>query len=125
MTAATVNTNRSTLGRPRGLPGRVAVLAACLLAGALGVAHAAAPAAGVPQVAVPYGDLNLASEDGARELYQRIAKAADQVCPYPYGRTYAEVRANSICREAAIARAVREVNNPQLVAVRAEHVKHG
>jgi UrcA family protein len=118
MTAATVNSNRSTLGR-------VAVLAACLLAGSLGVAQGATPAASMPQVAVSYGDLDLSSGDGVRALYKRISRAAAQVCPYPNARALSEVAVNHTCREAAIAHAVREVNSPQLVALRAEHVKRG
>jgi UrcA family protein len=118
MTAATVNSNRSTLGR-------VTVLAACLLAGSLGVARAATPDAGVPQLAVAYGDLNVASDDGARELYQRIAKAAERVCPFSGSRELAQLSVNNRCREAAIARAVREVNSPQLAALRADRARRG
>lgn len=118
MTAATVNSNRNTLGR-------VALLAACLLAGSLGVAQAATSAAGMPQLVVSYGDLDLSSGEGVRELYHRIASAAERVCPYPNARALSEVAVNRACREAAIAHAVREVNSPQLVALRAEHVKRG
>jgi UrcA family protein len=118
MTSATVNSKRLTLGR-------VTVLAACFLAGSLGVAQAATPAAGVPQVAVSYGDLDVSTADGARELYKRLARAAKEVCPYRDARALSEVEANQRCRDAAIARAVREVNSPQLVALRAERVKRG
>lgn len=118
MTAATVNSNRGTLGR-------VAVLAACLLAGSLGVAQAAAPTDGLPQVAVSYGDLDLSTSEGVRELYHRIANAAELVCPYPNARALAEVEINHSCREAAISAAVGKVNSPQLVALRAEHVRRG
>jgi len=124
MTAATTHSNRNTMGRPRGLAGRVAVLAACLLAGPLGVAQAA-PARDVPQVVVSYGDLDLSSSDGVRELYRRIAAAAGEVCPYADARELGQVAVNRACRNAAISRAVRQVNSPQLVALRAEHVKHG
>ena len=117
MTAATVNSNRSTIGR-------VAVLAASLLAGSLGVAHAA-PAQDLPRVVVSYGDLDLSSSEGVRELYKRIASAAREVCPYADARELGQVALNRSCRNAAISRAVREVNSPQLVALRAEHVKRG
>jgi len=117
MTAATVNSNRSTLGR-------VAVLAVSLLAGSLGVAHAAS-AQNLPQVVVSYGDLDLSSSDGVRELYKRIDFAASQVCPYPNAREIAQVALNRSCRNEAISRAVRDVKSPQLVALRAEHVKRG
>lgn len=118
MTAATVNSNRSTIGR-------VAVLAACLLAGSLGVAQAAAPVTEFPQVAVSYSDLDLTTSEGTHELYKRLANAAREVCPYPNARSLSEVAVNHSCREAAIAKAVREVNAPALVALRAEHVKRG
>jgi UrcA family protein len=124
MTAATLNSNRSTSGRRMGLPGRVAVLAVSLLAGSLGVAHAA-PAQDAPQVVVSYGDLDLSSGEGVRELYKRISAAAREVCPYPDARELGLAMVNRSCRDAAISRAVREVKSPQLVALRAEHVKHG
>jgi len=118
MTAATDNSNRSTMGR-------VAVLAACLLAGSLGVAQAAAPVTEFPQVAVSYSDLDLTTSEGTRELYNRIKSAAREVCPYPNTRELAEVAVNRACREAAITKAVRAINSPALVALRAEHVKRG
>lgn len=124
MTPATVNSNRSTLGRRIGLTGRVAVLAFSLLGGSLGVAYAA-PAQDLPQVVVSYGDLDLSSSEGVRELYKRIDFAARQVCPYADARELGQVALNRSCRNAAISRAVRDVKSPQLVALRAEHVKHG
>ena len=120
MTAATVNSSRSTMGR-------IAVLAACLLAGSLGVAQAAAaaPVAEFPQIAVSYSDLDLSTSEGNRELYKRIASAAREVCPYPNARSLDELAVNHSCRETAIAQAVRAINSPALVALRAEHVKRG
>lgn len=124
MTAATVNSNRSTIGWPMGRPGRAAVLAISLLAASLGVAHAA-PAQDAPQVVVAYGDLDLSSSDGVRALYARISAAAAEVCPYPDARELGQAMVNRSCRNAAISRAVREVKSPQLAALRAEHVKRG
>ena len=117
MTATTVNSKRSPAGP-------ATVLAACLLAGSLGT-EAATPQAGPPQMAVSYGDLDLSSSDGARELYRRISRAAERVCPYPDARILSEIEVNHHCRDAAIARAVREVNSPQLAALRAERAKRG
>jgi len=124
MTSATVNSNCRTTGWRMGLPGRAAVLAISLLAGSLGVAHAA-PAQDLPQVVVSYGDLDLSSGDGVRELYNRIASAAREVCPYANAREIGQMALNRACRNAAISRAVRDVKSPQLVALRAEHVRHG
>jgi UrcA family protein len=118
MTAAPINSKRSTT------IGRIALLAACLLAGSLGVAQAA-PVQDLPQVVVSYGDLDLSSSDGVRELYKRISKAASEVCPYPYAREVGKLAVNHACRNSAISHAVRQINSPQLVALRAEHVKHG
>ena len=67
---------------------RTALLVGCSLAGTLGVAQAAtasdsvALSDAVPTAAVVnYGDLNLATAAGARTLYQRLATAAQEVCP--------------------------------------------
>jgi UrcA family protein len=119
MTAVTVNYNRSPLSR-------VAVLAACLLAGTLGVARAAAPLEDGPSLVVSYGDLDLSSADGVRALYKRIALAAREVCPREGGLDLAGVTFAHACRAAAIERAVARINNPQLAALSsAEHTKRG
>jgi UrcA family protein len=105
--------------------GRIAVLVGCLLAGSVGAAQAATSEDAVPTVVVRYGDLDLSTTDGARVLYQRISVAARQVCPVQITRVLALVGKNRACREAAIERAVNAVNNPQLAALRSEHVKRG
>ncbi|MBV8876391.1 MAG: UrcA family protein [Gammaproteobacteria bacterium] len=86
---------------------------ACLLAG---TAQAASPAA--PSVTVPYGDLNLASEQGASALHARVAYAARQVCggnglDVRNLQAYASERA---CESQAISRAVHDVHSPKLAA---------
>jgi UrcA family protein len=95
--------------------GRIAVLTASVLAGAFGVAHAAAP--DIPTMVVKYGDLDLSTQDGTRALYKRIAFAAAQVCPAVDSRDLARNAHAQVCRDAAIARAVRDVNSPQLAAL--------
>jgi UrcA family protein len=117
MALQTSNFMRITLGR-------VAVLAAAVLAGPLGVAHAAAPQQELPTAVVSYGDLNLSSTDGTYALYHRIAAAARQVCPFPDPRNLQQVDSVEACRKAAIARAVRDVNNHQLASVQAERARH-
>ena len=74
---------------------------------------------------VSYADLDLSSGDGVRELYERISAAAREVCPYPNARELRQSMVNRSCRNTAISRAVSEVKSPQLVALRAEHVKRG
>jgi UrcA family protein len=118
MKFVTVKSNRVVIGR-------IAVLVGCLLAGSVGAAQAATSTDAVPTVVVRYGDLDLSSTEGARVLYQRISVAARQVCPVEFSRAVLQVGKNRACREAAIERAVNAVNNPQLVAMRSEHVKRG
>ena len=86
----------------------------------------AAPASDASSgVKVRYGDLNLATAKGVDDLYRRIARAAREVCPDPYSRDLDVVAASQRCQAESIARAVAEVNNPQLALVHAEHTPHG
>jgi UrcA family protein len=91
-------------------------LTVCLVAGAAGVAHAAAPAR---SVTVAYGDLNLASAQGTDALYARIVSAAREVC----GAGEVDIRdlrglaAERTCESNAIAQAVHAVHNPALAAL--------
>jgi UrcA family protein len=118
MNFATVKSNRAVIGR-------IAVLVGCLLAGSVGAAQAATSEDAVPTVVVSYGDLDLSTTDGTSALYQRISVAARQVCQGEFSRAVSQVGKARACREAAIERAVNAVNNPQLVAMRTEHVKRG
>ncbi len=118
MTAVTVNSNRSSLGR-------VAVLAACLLAGSLGVAGAATPANEAPSVVVSYSDLDLTTTEGVHALYSRIAFAARQVCPFDGDTQLSRVALAHACRQAAIDRAVAQVHSGQLAALNNGHAKRG
>jgi UrcA family protein len=113
-----------TFASDRNRIGRIAVLTASLLAGAFGVAHAATPLDEVPTVVVKYGDLDLSTRDGARALYKRISYAAAEVCPED-SRDLARHAQAQACREAAIARAVRDINRPQLAALHDAHTKRG
>jgi len=78
-----------------------------------------------PSVAVSYGDLNLSTDAGAKALYQRISKAARQVCPDVYSRDLRMASAAKQCQLAAVAEAVREVNNSKLAMVHATHTARG
>jgi UrcA family protein len=109
-------------GRPMG--SRIAALAAGIIAAAaVGASAAGTPAADAPSVVVHYADLNLATEQGARALYQRIAIAAWNVCPVEDNRDLRAAAERRTCREQAIARAVRDVGTPLLAAVYADHWK--
>jgi UrcA family protein len=109
-------------GRPMGLH-IAALLAGIVAAAATGVSAAATPAAEPPSVVVHYADLNLATEQGARALYRRIAIAAWNVCPHADNRDLIAAAVSRACREQAIARAVQEVGTPLLAAVHADHLK--
>jgi len=118
MTAVTVNSNRSALSR-------VAMLAACLLAGSLGVAHAAAPLDDAPAIVVSYSDLDLTSSAGVKTLYNRIEFAARQVCPFDGDMQLQRIAFARACRDAAVERAVAQVHSGQLAALSAGHAKRG
>lgn len=125
MTSATFDSTSNRL-----VSGPLAVLAGCLLAGGLGVAQAASPAAvaiveGVPTVVVNYSDLNLGTNEGNVALYQRIAAAARQVCPLEDARNLSRAAHSKECRADAIGRAVRAVNSPQLAALYAVRTHRG
>jgi UrcA family protein len=115
MTLATTGTNASrrrvTLGG----------LAAALLLGAAG-AYAAGPDAAT-SVRVAYGDLNLASAQGASTFHARIAAAARTVCGADSVdiRNLREFAAVRSCEAQAIANAEHEVNSPQVVSLAAPH----
>ena len=110
---------------------RTALLVGCSLAGTLGVAQAATPndsvtlSDRVPTAVVNYGDLNLATEDGARTLYHRLTVAAQTVCPIQDARSLAQAALSHTCRAEAVARAVHQVNSPQLAALSAERSNRG
>jgi UrcA family protein len=115
-----------TSNRKRTLPGRSAVLAACvLLSGSLGIANAAVPGEEVPTVVVAYGDIDLGTDEGVRALYSRITFAASHVCPFQEAMDAEHVALFKSCRDAAITRAVSAIKSPQLAALRAEHAKRG
>jgi UrcA family protein len=86
---------------------------------------AASPSDEAPSVRVRYDDLNLSTAQGTNALYRRIVRAARDVCPDPYSRDLDVRAASDRCQAAAIAKAVRDVNSPQLAAVHASHVSRG
>lgn len=113
---------------------RPAAAAGCLLASALGVAmlgtvqartaNAASPADDPPTVQVQYGDLNLATDQGARALLERIKAAARQVCPAADGRDLAAFQSSRRCAREAVARAIDQVGSPRLAALYPTHARH-
>lgn len=69
-------------------------------------------------VKVSYADLNLSRPEDAALLYQRIVRAAKQVCRgNPGNRTFAELADFDRCRDEAIAKAVMDVGNGAVIAL--------
>jgi len=85
---------------------------------AAGAAGASPASSDVPALAVRFSADMLATDSGARTLYRRIARAANQVCP---NDTYNLLVSERVlkCREQAIAGAVNKINNQRLAAVHA------
>ena len=80
-------------------------------------AAARADDSGIPTRKVSYADLNISGPAGAKVLYNRIVKAAYEVCPDSgdYGRQFK-------CVNQAIAAAVKQVDSPALSALRTPSV---
>lgn len=87
----------------------LAALTACMALGIADVARSATPDT-APTVRVPYGDLNLTTEDGASTLRARVAAAARQVCSVEGSdiRNLQAYAAERSCEAQAIANAVRD-----------------
>ncbi|WP_331609127.1 UrcA family protein [Povalibacter sp.] len=93
-----------------------ALLSAVSCCALTGVA-AAAPAA-PRQVTVHYGDLNLSTDVGAKQLYGRIRAAARAVCGAPDGLVpLTVISQHRQCTEEAVAAAVQKVDNGILTAM--------
>lgn len=67
-----------------------------------------------PQTTVKYADLHLSSPDGAVALYDRIQRAARQVCSPLDGRDLTSKMQMDSCVHKAVARAVTKVDRPAL-----------
>jgi len=103
----------------------VLTLLAASVIGALGTATAsAAPAdSDAPSVAVRYGDLDLSSASGARELYHRLVLASQHVCPDFSSGDLSTQPIVKACRNQAIVNAARKIPSPQLAAMVAKSIK--
>jgi len=95
----------------------MSVIAASLIALSWVACSAQARAAGETVVGVEkvsYGDLNLATEAGAKVLYRRLRRAADQACTIQGSLVNAGWRA---CYVKALNSAVASVNKPMVTAL--------
>jgi UrcA family protein len=101
------------------------LLVGCLLPISASLANTVPPRADIPSMKVSYSALDLATDEGARNLYGRIAKAARAVCPDEGVRDLNTFAFARTCQAEAIARAVRDVRNPRLAALYSARTGHG
>ena len=106
-------------------PKNAALAAAALILATTAIAARAAAPDTAPSVALRYDATVAATEGGARDLYQRIALAALQVCPVRTESDLQSVELARQCREAAISRAVGQVHQQRLVEIAAAHARRG
>src|SRR5580693_1198101 len=97
------------------------VLAGVAFLATAGIASAATDADSPRSIEIRYGDLDLSTEQDAVVLYRRIAAGAQRVCPPEDLHNLGAHARSRACQTAAIAQAVRAVDNPKLAAVEAAH----
>jgi len=114
----TTDTARSRAKIALLLLGSAAVMAA-------GAANAASPHSDVPTFVVKYSAASLTTDAGVNDLYRRIMYAAKRVCPDPSIRDFDARRQVEECRNQAVARAIRQIDNSQLAALYAVRSKNG
>ena len=107
------------------VPARAGCSVSCLLMMAASFAQADALTGGTASLTVRYADLNLATQEGATQLYGRISRAARAVCERDDPRDLAAFTASKACESAAIARAVTAVHSPRLAATLAARIRRG
>jgi UrcA family protein len=105
---------------------KLALLTAGSLAAALsfGAVNAATPE-DPPSVVVKYSAQDLNTESGVKEVYHRLVRAARQVCPQMSIQDLSMQEKVAECRDQAVARAIRQIDNAQLAALYASHSKNG
>ncbi len=91
---------------------------------AAGGAGAASVDGDAPSVVVKYTEQSLATDEGVHALYRRITYAAKRVCPDTSRDLARQVKVEQ-CRNEAVARAVRQIDNSRLAALHAAHSKNG
>ena len=114
--------------RPRALATLCALstLATAALLASPAVVSAAEPAAAAPATTVYYNFSDLATDQGTRALYQRIARAAQAVCPSSDALDLETWSISRECQQQAVARAIGQIHNDRLAAVYARaHARRG
>jgi UrcA family protein len=88
-----------------------------------GAVNAATPE-NPPSVVVKFSDQDLNTASGVNEVYRRIVRASRQVCPDMWAQDLSQQRKTLECRDQAISRAIRQIDNAQLAALYAAHSKN-
>jgi UrcA family protein len=119
--------NTFTTARAAGPRAKFALLILGGLAGILaaGAAGAANPGSDVPSIVVKYDAASLATDQGVNDLYRRITSAARKVCPAAAIQDLEGQRVVAECRNQAVSRAIRQIDNSQLAALYASRLKNG
>jgi UrcA family protein len=117
--------SKSTLSTTRTFQLTLAMMGASLLSMTLLQAAAATPIDDVPAIVVKYDARSLDTEPGLRALYRRLESAAIRVCPAESNRDLAGSTIAKACRDAAVDRAIRQINNPRLAELKMTRTKHG
>jgi UrcA family protein len=119
--------NAFTTARAAGPRAKFALLMVGSLAGILaaGTAGAAGPGSDVPSIVVKYDAASLTTDRGVNDLYRRIMYAARKVCPAAAVQDLEAQRQVLDCRNQAVSRAIRQIDNSQLAALYASHLKNG
>jgi UrcA family protein len=73
---------------------------------------------GLPTKRVSYADLDISNSAGAKVLYQRIVRAANEVCQVSGFASLGAAQLTKRCVDHAIDNAVRDVGSPALSALR-------
>ena len=73
----------------------------------------------VVRIVVQYGDLNLDTDSGLRQLQRRLVAAAREACGQPDARNLQLANRARACVDRAMALAVAEVGNARLVQLNA------
>jgi UrcA family protein len=90
-----------------------------------GTASAATPDNDLPSIVVRYTNQTLATDHGVQQLYSQIVRAARQVCPDAMIRDLAARAAVQQCRQQAVARAIHQIDSPELASLHAASSKRG
>ena len=104
---------------------RVLLLGGLAGLGFAGAASAASQEGLLRETTVHYSLSSLATDEGVREVYSRLARAAEAVCPteFSYGHIHSGDTAK--CRQAALSAAVAKIHNQRLAALHAASWKVG